>query len=373
MKFENSEMVPTAFCENMMYDRSVVEKCKGNQACIRKEITKCLKAERYYCEPGYDQGKSVNMFLEEKGIKVQSIIATQHYDPITMDTITKADYIRAESQKGYPFIIYLDARGYIETEGCITEMTCLQNKCLVSDSALQAAYKICIPAVRGVALFTNHGISVAMYNQKMQMITYHHTYMHGENDSEVIIDVAVPYPILPLSEIMCKPEIISERIRFVLEPLRKLFLERSMKKSKEFTKTIDCFPSLICNFNELFFEKINAVQCSIEKLREIYKENEKSRCPCISKCDDNCTKEAKIVCQCEKKQMMQITLYNIGLRERYLNEMIALYSSLTEQFSTIQLLHYNLNFATEILNDRYCDFENIKIDPSTEWAQQFEN
>lgn len=368
---ERSETLPTAYCETMACDKSVVEKCRGNQACIREEVKKCLKAERYYCEPNFDKGKSVNAFLEEKHFTIQSIIATQHFDTITSDTISKADYIRATSPQGIPFVIYLDSRGYVEAEGCTIEMTCLQNECLVSDSALKAAYKMCVPAVRGVALFSNTGISVAMYGAKMQMITYHHLYVSGVEDStnKDILEVAVPYPILPLSEILCKPQVVCERLNFVMEPLRKLFIERSIKVSKDVEKQICEFSGLTTNFNIAFFERLQRLTQSIEKLRQILKDNEKCVCPCEHKCQN---KNKVYKCECDKRTMIQVTRYNIEVRERYVNEMIALFSAYSAKLKLLSNLHHDMYFMQEILDDRYSDFDNLKIDPSAPWAEQLE-
>lgn len=357
----NGEIVPTAYCQTMVADHSVVEKCNGNKACIQKEFEKCLKTERYFCEPGFDKGKSVNCYLKEKGFTVQSIIATQHQDYTTNDSIVKADYIRADSPNGYPFVIYLDAKGYIETEGCITEMTCIRDKCFVSDSTLKAGYQMCVPAVRGIALFTNQGISTAMYNQRMQMVAYNHEYLNVENSDENIVDVAVPYPILPLSEIMCKPEIVCERLKFVIDPLRKLFVERALKSSKQITCKVDKFPTLLCNFYTQFFEKLKCLEQSIVELRDTLKYNQEFKCPCVISCRK---KKVAFKCECEKQRMIDITLYNIRLRERYVNEMIALFTAYTTKMSIINNLNHDITFMQEILDDRYCDFSNLKVDPS---------
>lgn len=228
---------------------------------------------------------------------------------------------------------------------------------------------MCIPAVRGVALFTNQGISTAMYNQKMEMITYHHAYVNVENSENNIVEVAVPYPILPLSEIMCKPEIVCERIKFVLEPLRKLFIERALKSSKQVTAKVEKFPEMLCKFYTQFFDRLKCLEESIQELRDILKCNKEFKCPCIKSCR---MRKVAFKCECEKQKMINITLYNIQLRERYMNEMIALFTAYTTKMTYIHILNHDMTFMQEILDDRYCDFSHLKVDPSAAWSENIE-
>lgn len=357
----SKEEIQTAYCENMANDKTVMEKCGGNSACIRKEVMKCMKMERYTCDPNFDKGRSVNEHLREKGFVIQTIIATQHTDYTTHDSIVKADYIRAETEDGYPFIIYLDSKGHVETEGCVTEMTCLQDRCFVTESQLKAMYKLCIPAVRGVAIFTTNGITTAMYNPKMEMISYNHSYMHIEEENDLILEVAVPYPIIPLSEVLCKPEAVSQRVKFVLEPLRNLIIERAVKNSKEVMCEVEEFPKKLCRFNDTFFTRLDELKDSIDELRNILVDNEKYKCPC--------SKEKK-ACDCERVKYLEITRYNLAVRERYFNEMISLYSALSMKLKVLCSLGKDIDFTNDILDDRYCSFSNMIIDPSASWSEE---
>lgn len=359
--------ISTAYCESLAHDISILEKCHGNEACIKKEITRCTKMSKYVCDPNFDKGKSVNQLLKDKGITLQMIIATQHTDYTSFDSIVKADYIRAETKDGYPFIIYLDAKGHVKTEECVTEMTCLQEKRFVSESQLKAAYQICTPAVRGVALFTPNGITVGMYNQRMKMVEYHHAYLHieeKEDEKTVEDEVAVAYPIIPLSEIIMNSEVITQRIHFVMEPLRNLIKERAVKTAKDILKEVDILPRNLKHFSDDFFTRLEKLQCSIEKLRDIYKENERFNC--------DCAEEAKCNCEAEKNKVMEMTRYNIAVRERYVNEMLALYAAVCSKMKILSSITDHLISARDILDTRYCDFDHTFVDHSAAWAVDFE-
>ena len=359
-----NEEIPIAYCESLTNDISILEKCQGNGACVRKEVNKCIQVEKYTCDPNYKKGKSINQLLRDKGIRIQLIIATQHTDYANLEAVTKVDYIRAETKEGYPFVIYLDAKGYVKTEESMTEITIIQDGKFVSESQLKSAYQISVPNVRGVALFTPGGITVAMYNQKMQMIVYNHAYLHVDKDDDENMDIAVPYPVLPLSEILLYDANVSDRVQFILDPLRNLFKERAVKIMKDVCKEVDFLPKNLRNFSDAVFVKIEELQGSIQKLRDIYMENSCLECSC----------DIKLKCRCkeQKEKIMEITRYNLGVRERYINELLALHSVVSMKTRVVNSVLEELMKAEKILNERYCDFDMTYVDDSADWAAEFE-
>ena len=370
-------VVPTAYC-NLINDSSAFDECQGNAACMRKEMKKCLQAHRYVKDTTQYE-KTVNQVLKELGFYVQTVIVTHHTDFESQDSIMKADYIRAQTKKGLPFIIYLDSKGEVETESCTTEHTTLTDTSYVSESLLSAGYKITTPVVRGVAFFSPEGLTVSMFDNKMAIVTLNHAYNvspssfssplergkegkgKGDKLREELLDIAVPYPVIPLSEICHAPDDTDKRISMVLEPLRRMILERTVKCTETIQRDLSCIPTKYKNITETIFCKLEELEESAVELRKTYDENEAYCCKHRRECQ----------CELEKQTRNEIVAYNIGMRERNMNEIISLYSTLTLQLRSVHNLLASIECTQKLLDERYSRLNKVMVDPNSDWSEKF--
>lgn len=146
----------------------------------------------------------MNKRLEELGFRIHSVINLAH------EEYTEAIFLRVQDPDGLPFVVYLDSRGRVETRG-ITVYTCKVSETpCVEGSILRAHYRPSTFSCFGVVSFRARGFTACLKDKKQYPRTFHYMYKDCEHTDEEDVMPVVSYPVIPLSFICSKTEMVSQ-------------------------------------------------------------------------------------------------------------------------------------------------------------------